>query len=1157
MKKRRLFTLLLAICMVVSLIPTVAFANTGEAEAAVATQTSSPKTYTVDVTNSSHKVGVNGGTPVNSQIDSTGIILNPGDKLVWTSTGGKTKRLTGMMDHHGDDNYPYTYSTGVGFKIVKSNASENYELSDACNIQEKAYKIISGGQTVFDKDGKIVNATDKLIYDESKGETPPTGLEAATVHVDDSMTANVPMLVKATNGGQPGVYYSYCSIHTTCTWNAYYYGVGHTFTVEPLVNTASGEATAGISVNPNGGTQTSGSNPASITFGNDPFDLNLPVPTKSGSTFVGWEVTDENGDTRPFRYVLEEKEDGSLYYPGLTAANWSNVRNAIGKTAYIKAVWRDSTSIPVTFDGNGGIVKGVRESTKSYIVANNNFRPDEEFSAWYTGVRPGYDFKGWYLDNYKIENITDIPARLWNSSGCTVKAKWEKNNDTECFELDSETKKLTILDSSFFTFNDEYASWNECWQKSVKELDISRQITAIPERAFIYYDALTSVVIPTSVTTVGYGAFYCKSLQKVFVSSSVTTIGNGEAVFGYSENGSVTVFCDSESAVDTYAKQRNAFWKQNGNEYEYKIQYLTYTDEGRTEPTCIADGYEGYKKCNECDAFSEPGKVIPATGHSWNDGTVIEAATEIEPGVKSYTCTKCDATMEEEIPATGHTWNDGEVTKAATETETGIRTYTCTACHATTTEIIPVIGHEHSWNNGYVTKEPTETENGIKLYNCTGCSATKQEAIDATGKHVHSWGEGVVTKEPTEDVEGIKTYTCSTCGETKTEPIPVVAHVHTWDNGKVTKEPTATEQGVKTFTCTKCQGTKTEPIPATGGLTGGITVPSVPADNTITNSGSEAAGNSSTNVNLSDKTTVSDDKAETTVDSDLGNKIVENAVDNKATEVVIKAETSKGDSTGASVTLPAETVQAIYEKTEATVTIETDSASISLDQDALAAVAAQAGTTGEVKLIVEIREQNKNKVEVDLKIVTDKGTVSDFNGGNVTVSVPVDKELAKKKLVCVYIDENGHMSKVKGQMNADGTFTFTTGHFSTYAILAEEEADAAIAEQKAAIKNIDIKLTSKQIKTKSGKKGIEITWTADAGNKTLDGIEIYRSTERYKGYGTKPFYATKSGKTEGYYINTKSLKAGTRYYYRVRGYVLVDGQKLYTDYSNKAWRTVK
>ena len=30
--------------------------------------------------------------------------------------------------------------------------------------------------------------------------------------------------------------------------------------------------------------------------------------------------------------------------------------------------------------------------------------------------------------------------------------------------------------------------------------------------------------------------------------------------------------------------------------------------------------------------------------------------------------------------------------------------------------------------------------------------------------------------------------------------------------------------------------------------------------------------------------------------------------------------------------------------------------------------------------------------------------------------------------------------------------------------------------------------------------------------------------QRYKGYGTKPFYETKDGGTAGYYVNTKGLK---------------------------------
>ena len=123
--------------------------------------------------------------------------------------------------------------------------------------------------------------------------------------------------------------------------------------------------------------------------------------------------------------------------------------------------------------------------------------------------------------------------------------------------------------------------------------------------------------------------------------------------------------------------------------------------------------------------------------------------------------------------------------------------------------------------------------------------------------------------------------------------------------------------------------------------------------------------------------------------------------------------------------------------------------------------------------------------------------------------------------------------------------------------MAEDEADAAIAAQTEAIKNIKIKLSSKQIKTKSGKKAVKVTWTAAAGDKTLDGVEVYRSTQRYKGYGKEPFFTSTKGGNKGSYINTKSLKKGTRYYYRVRGYILVNGEKVYTDYSTKAWRTVR
>lgn len=51
---------------------------------------------------------------------------------------------------------------------------------------------------------------------------------------------------------------------------------------------------------------------------------------------------------------------------------------------------------------------------------------------------------------------------------------------------------------------------------------------------------------------------------------------------------------------------------------------------------------------------------------------------------------------------------------------------------------------------------------------------------------------------------------CSRCDE-KDDVSP-----HTWDSGTVTTAPTCTKAGERTYTCTKCGATKIEPIPATG-----------------------------------------------------------------------------------------------------------------------------------------------------------------------------------------------------------------------------------------------------------------------------------------------------------------------------------------------------
>lgn len=323
--------------------------------------------------------------------------------------------------------------------------------------------------------------------------------------------------------------------------------------------------------------------------------------------------------------------------------------------------------------------------------------------------------------------------------------------------------------------------------------------------------------------------------------------------------------------------------------------------------------------------------------------------------------------------------------------------------------------------------------------------------------------------------------------------------------------------------------------------------------------------NETTSADLKDTTSTSGGKTIANVDKAIGQEIVDKAVANESKEIVIDANAKNASAAAstviAQISIPRDTLAAIAEKTEADVTVKNDVAEIKLDNSAAGAVAEQAaGDT--IQVIVEKVAEKENKVEFQLKVVCSAGNViSDFQGGNVAVTVAIPKEMADKKVVCVYIDDNGKMSKVKGQKNEDGTYTFTTSHFSTYVLMPEEEADAAIAAQQkeeilAKLDSYELVARSAAGKTPGGKKAIKIRVYDKNGLSTdfFDGIEIYRSTKKNSGYGKKPVFVIKSGKSS--YYNT-AIKSGTRYYYKVRGFVMIDGQKYYTDYSLKAIRTAK
>ena len=171
-----------------------------------------------------------------------------------------------------------------------------------------------------------------------------------------------------------------------------------------------------------------------------------------------------------------------------------------------------------------------------------------------------------------------------------------------------------------------------------------------------------------------------------------------------------------------------------------------------------------------------------------------------------------------------------------------------------------------------------------------------------------------------------------------------------------------------------------------------------------------------------------------------------------------------------------------------------------------------------------------------------EGTLS-FYGNKLTIKVADGYEITD---VLVNGVSKGKVTELTGLKTGDKVEVKTEKKQEEPVEPTKEEIVAALKEQQMIAR-------SKMTTSKSGRKAVLITWYNKNGEGvTFDGVEIYRSTKCDSGYGDEPIFVSRTGK----YYST-AITEGTRYYYKVRGYVIIDGQKYYTDCSLKAIRTVK
>ena len=236
-------------------------------------------------------------------------------------------------------------------------------------------------------------------------------------------------------------------------------------------------------------------------------------------------------------------------------------------------------------------------------------------------------------------------------------------------------------------------------------------------------------------------------------------------------------------------------------------------------------------------------------------------------------------------------------------------------------------------------------------------------------------------------------------------------------------------------------------------VTGRLTPYRVSSDN---DSGSSSSGVSkpSTSGGTTTVTTgvtpeLSGTTASASVSSSDLNKAVESALETAkdkgtAPAVEIAISTPKRSDT-LEVTLPANALEDLGSDREATLTITSGVADVTLDSDAITAVADQAGS--KVTLTVApVKNSDLNKLQreavgdspvLSLTLVSGSKVISDFRGGTATVTVSYDlpKGVDAEDVVVWFMDDYGNITPCDTTYNSrTGMLTFETKHFSLYVV---------------------------------------------------------------------------------------------------------------------------
>ena len=466
--------------------------------------------------------------------------------------------------------------------------------------------------------------------------------------------------------------------------------------------------------------------------------------------------------TIPITAAKLHNADGT--YTETATANAGDVIN------YVNGVWggKEPVQLTVTFEANGSTEYPVEGTMAPQTVLE---KTDAALNA-NTFTRKGYNFKGWNTAANGTGTSYADGATVNLTENTTLYAQWEDNH--------SLTKVINKKDAT--CTENGYTGDTVC---AICGKEITKGETI---QAKGHTEVIDARVEPTCTEPGKTEGKHCSVCNEVLVAQEVIPAK------GHTEVTDPAVEPTCTEPGKTEGKHCSVCKEVLVAQTDIPANGHTEVIDPAVEATCTTPGKTEGKHCSVCNEVLVAQTEIPAKGHSWNEGEITTSPTCENAGVKTYTCTVCNATQTEVIDATGHT--PVEVAeRPATCTEAGHKAGTkCSVCGATISgmEEIPATGHKEVID---AAKAPTCTETGLtEGKHCSVCNEVlvAQTVIPAKG-HTEVIDPAV---EPTCTEPGkTEGKHCSVCNEITVaqEVIPAKGHTEVIDAAKA---PTCTEPGL-------------------------------------------------------------------------------------------------------------------------------------------------------------------------------------------------------------------------------------------------------------------------------------------------------------------------------------------------------------------------